>query len=424
MTPSFAHLARLAAPCSLAIASLAAADDAAKMTLVPSGASSKIGYYSPIRATLSSEKPASLTKVPAGLEAPLFGVIEVSGVGGRTFHVIVDEPDGKDARLFIDTNGDGDMTNDAAAEWKGKKSKGKEADAKEFTMWSGGGMLLFGPAGKTYDVHISAYRFDKTDPNRAQLKDTLLFYRDYAAEGELALGGKTYKVMLDDAKVSGDFGSKEGVTLLIDVNGNGRFDHQGESFAVNEPFNIGGTTWELADIAADGSSMRGVKSEKTVAEVPTPPDFGVGKTILSFEGKDLDGKTIKFPGDYKGKVVLLDFWATWCGPCMAEMPNVVKAYDAYHAKGFDILGVTLDNKDAVEKIRSVEKDKGMKWPQIYDGGGWKAKIAQQFAIHSIPQAFLVDGDTGEILAAGDAIRGAELAKSIEAALAKLSKKKG
>jgi peroxiredoxin len=404
------------------VASATLADDASKLTYLPSGASAKIGYYAPAKATLSAEKPATLKKAPEGLKAPMYGVIPVAAVKDRVFHIIVDEPEGGEAKLFIDSDGDGDMTNDAPATWASRPAPKRNPDDKDYTTYNGGGTLKFGPAGKTFDAHILAYRFDKTDPSRERLKDALLYYRDYGVEGELQVGEKSYKVMIDDGAVSGDFSGAAGgkpATLLIDVNGNGRFDHTGEGFAVNEPFNIGGTTWELADVAPDGSSMRAVKSSKTVAEVATPPDLSAGKKALSFEGQDLNGKTVRFPDDFKGKIVLLDFWATWCGPCMGEMPNVVKAYDSFHDKGFTILGVTLDSKDAVEKIRAVEKEKGMKWTQVYDGGGWQAKVAVQYGIHSIPAALLIDGDTGEILASD--VGGEALHKAIEAAL---SRKKG
>jgi thiol-disulfide isomerase/thioredoxin len=87
-------------------------------------------------------------------------------------------------------------------------------------------------------------------------------------------------------------------------------------------------------------------------------------------------------------VVLIDFWATWCGPCVAELPNVLKAYKELHPKGFEIVGISLDSDK--EKLESFVKEKGMDWPQFFDGKGWKNEISSNYGINSIPAMWLVD----------------------------------
>ena len=152
------------------------------------------------------------------------------------------------------------------------------------------------------------------------------------------------------------------------------------------------------------------------------PNYAVGEKAPDFVAKTTDGKTVKLSEAYKGKVVMLDFWATWCGPCRAEMPNVISAYEKFHRQGFEILGISLDRENQGDKLAAYTRDNKMPWPQVYDGKFWNAAIAQQYGIHSSPRPLLVDGDTGIILAEGPAARGQKLAPLIETALASKKKK--
>jgi peroxiredoxin len=147
----------------------------------------------------------------------------------------------------------------------------------------------------------------------------------------------------------------------------------------------------------------------------------VGHTAPAFTAQTIDGKTVRFPDDYKGHIVMLDFWATWCGPCMGEVPGLAAAYEKYHPRGFDVLGISLDNPHSTDKINSVLKGNKMLWPEVYDGNGWKAAVAQQYGIQSIPSPILVDGDTGKILATESGLRGDALDPTLEKALSARSK---
>lgn len=127
-----------------------------------------------------------------------------------------------------------------------------------------------------------------------------------------------------------------------------------------------------------------------------------GGDVLEIAFTDLKGNQIDLAA-MKGKVVLVDFWATWCGPCVAELPHVLEAYEKYHDKGFEVIGISLDQDKAA--LESFIKDNSMPWPQHFDGKGWKNSIAQKYSITSIPATYLI-GKNGKVVASN--LRGAQL----------------
>lgn len=126
------------------------------------------------------------------------------------------------------------------------------------------------------------------------------------------------------------------------------------------------------------------KIQKTLVAGVDFPDFSV---------KDLDGKALS-AGNYKGKVVLVDFWATWCEPCVMELPDVIKTYEKYHDKGFEIIGVSLDIDQ--DSLTSFIKEKKMPWAEYYDGLRFDNKLARKYGVSGIPTNILV-GKDGRII---------------------------
>jgi len=137
---------------------------------------------------------------------------------------------------------------------------------------------------------------------------------------------------------------------------------------------------------------------------------------IAINAVDINGKKVSLDS-YKGKVVLVDFWATWCGPCRAELPYVKDVYAKYNKDGFEILSISLDYPERTDqaKYREWIKEAGMDWRHVYDEKNWESPITASYFVGSIPSPFLVGRD-GKLIAMHDECRGKDLEQIVRKAL--------
>ncbi len=140
------------------------------------------------------------------------------------------------------------------------------------------------------------------------------------------------------------------------------------------------------------ASGKDVKTAAAAAEALNTGESGSGPAIgegLELKFTAVDGRAVDL-AQLKGKVVLVDFWATWCGPCIAELPNLKRTYETWNARGFEVIGISLDRSNDEEKLKDFVAKNNMPWPQHFDGKYWKNEIAVKNGINAIPAAWLFD----------------------------------
>lgn len=152
---------------------------------------------------------------------------------------------------------------------------------------------------------------------------------------------------------------------------NGKYAQTAQKMLTTDKANRKGALDGLTDLAGSSS--------------PTPTNF-VGQLAMDFNVTDLNGQPLSIE-QFRGKVVLLDFWATWCPPCIAEMPNVKRTYAKYKNQNFEIIGISLDR--SMTPLKSYIEKEGLTWPQYYDNS---RNVSNMYQVRSIPSTFLIDGE--------------------------------
>lgn len=161
-------------------------------------------------------------------------------------------------------------------------------------------------------------------------------------------------------------------------------------------------------------NIKQTRAAKETLEFLETPGFApkasvnIGDIAPNFSGFTPEDKAFSLT-ENKAKLTILDFWASWCGPCRKENPNVVKLYDKYHSKGLEIIGVSLDKKGQKNRwLKAIEKDQ-LTWKHVSNLQGWQEPIAQQYGVRSIPATFILD-ESGKIIAKN--LRGKALEEKI------------
>ena len=396
--------------------------DHVPLTLIPSGGVGRTSRFMPVPLTLSAKKPACAKKIPA-LTKPSYGVIVFQN---RDHAVIVDDLR-TSFKLYLDSNGNGDLTDEMPVDWKSSKYKGK--DGKEYTLFRGTAKIELIMNGVRNSVDLGVYQFDKSDPANEDRAASFYYYSDYVAEGSITLDGKAYHCYLMDWEATGFIPDLErnkkgeiinsGLKIAIDVNGNGRIEDRGERFGAFETFNVAGTSYELTKVSNTGFDYE--RSSTKVKKVPLPPV--VGDKIPNFTVKPISGKPYQFQGPYKKKLVMVFFWSMGEPYSINELPGLASTYQKFHSQGFDILGVNTDQPEQAKSLPQFIVDHKMTWPEISEVRRINEDVINLFVVEYLPQGFLIDGDTGVVLATIDSLRGDKLAPTIERALA-IKKAKG
>ncbi len=263
---------------------------------------------------------------------------------------------------------------------------------------------------------VSFRIYDETDQDRAYplllLWDpfvplVIAYCRGGYTVGTIELGGVGYLLAVVDDDTDGRYDDLATGTLLIDSDRDGELlatmdSH--EQFALDEPFNLGGVTYAVSEVTSDGTSVVIEPSERFVA---AKAPLIVGAVAPPFAGRTTDGSFVSLEA-LRGSVVLLDFWAGWCAPCVREFPGVQALHEAWSGHGLVVLGINLDRSEAAMG-RAVEEH-GLTYAQIYDDDD---AISDLYRIAGIPMTYVLDRD-GTIIARG--LRGAELREAVESAL--------
>lgn len=311
-----------------------------------------------------------IVRNPQGLSTRArFGINLV--LRGKNLSWAIDGDDADGYVLLADWNANGDLSDEKPLRFEhvdGKPTLRIEREERDGSI--------------SYPVSMKLMLDWVVPPTKTEKQLALKIYSRTTRTGELtAPAGKPIAFRLTGGA---GFYSEPFHTVAFDLDGDGAFDPETEVFRVREKYvNIGATSYEfVVDPHGDRLTLNPL-TEYRPSRVPLTP----GSPAPDFSFVDLSGQTRKL-SDYRGKVVLLDFWGVWCKPCVAEAPKLVAAYEKYRDRGFEIIGI--DTLDTREKVLAFLDEHNMRWVQTMEAE--KGPIQTLYRVSGFPTYFLVGAD--------------------------------
>jgi len=319
---------------------------------------------------------------------PIYGKIIVGNSPAKqNIAVVIDEADGQSSRIYIDANNNRNLIDDGSPEWTKSESGGffKDVVIK----------AIFLSNGKSQELNLPYTIFRYRNEERKQTR--IVFQSKFARSGELKIGNSIYKTLAQTFNRQGLFSNPKEVTIGIDANQDGMISKSLLSAEIfwggdgwSKPFNIDGESYQIARVSESGDKMF---LEVSPTKVAPKKYILINSSAPDFKFQTLANKSVKL-SDLKDKVVLLDFWATWCAPCIGNLPSIKKIYNQHQRSEFEIIGISLDGgettKTTLDDLQNFVSKEQIQWLIAFDNGGWDNAIAQMYNITGIPIHIVID----------------------------------